>query len=69
MEMIGIQVRDPAGKPPSVRRAFVRALVMGFSIAILFLGYLPVLFDRRRRGLPDIAAGTEVVYAPQRTAS
>ena len=29
MEVIGIRVRDPAGKPPSVRRAVVRALVMG----------------------------------------
>jgi uncharacterized RDD family membrane protein YckC len=27
-----------------------------------FLGYLPVLFDARRRGLPDLVAGTEVVY-------
>ena len=69
MHVIGIRVRDPAGKPPSIRRAVVRALVMAFSIAILFLGYLPVLFDRRRRGLPDLVAGTEVVYSAQRTAS
>ena len=69
MQLIGIRVRDPAGKPPSVRRAAVRVLVMAFSIAILFLGYLPVLFDRRRRGLPDLVAGTEVVYSAQRTAS
>jgi uncharacterized RDD family membrane protein YckC len=62
MHVLGIRVRDPAGKPPSVRRAAVRALVMAFSIAILFLGYLPVLFDRRRRALPDLLAGTEVVY-------
>jgi uncharacterized RDD family membrane protein YckC len=64
MHVLGIRVRDPAGKPPSVRRAIVRALVMAFSIAILFLGYLPVLFDKRRRGLPDLLAGTEVVYTP-----
>jgi uncharacterized RDD family membrane protein YckC len=37
-------------------------VVTVFSIAILFLGYVPVLFDRRRRGLPDLVAGTEVVY-------
>ena len=62
MHLIGIRLRDPAGKPPSVRRAAFRAVVMAFSIAILFLGYLPVLFDKRRRGLPDLLAGTEVFY-------
>jgi uncharacterized RDD family membrane protein YckC len=62
MQLIGIRVRDRTGRPPSIGRAIVRALVMAFSIAILFLGYLPVLFDRRRRGLPDLIAGTEVIY-------
>jgi uncharacterized RDD family membrane protein YckC len=32
------------------------------AIVPFFAGYLPVLFDRRRRGLPDFVAGTEVVY-------
>jgi uncharacterized RDD family membrane protein YckC len=32
------------------------------SIVPLFLGYLPVLFDGRRRGVPDLVAGTAVVY-------
>ena len=31
-------------------------------IVPLFAGFLPVLFDRRRRGLHDMLAGTAVVY-------
>jgi hypothetical protein len=32
------------------------------SIAVLFLGFVPVLFDARRRGLADFVAGTTVLY-------
>jgi hypothetical protein len=32
------------------------------AIVPFFAGYVPVLFDERRRGLPDLLAGTEVVY-------
>jgi hypothetical protein len=42
------------------------------AIVPLFAGYLPVLFDGRRRGLPDYLAQTEVVYddrAPTRTSA
>ena len=46
-----------------VGRAIVRALATWVSIVPFFAGYLPVLFDRRRRGLPDLVAGTEVVYS------
>jgi uncharacterized RDD family membrane protein YckC len=40
----------------------VRVVATWISIVPLFLGYVTVLFDGRRRGLPDIVAGTEVVY-------
>ena len=33
------------------------------AIILLFAGFLPALFDRRRRALPDFVAGTTVVYA------
>jgi len=32
------------------------------AIIPCFLGFVPALFDRRRRALPDYLAGTEVVY-------
>ncbi len=63
MNLLRLRVRDGSGRPPSVGRAIVRALVTWVSIIPLFAGYLPVLFDRRRRGLPDLIAGTEVVYS------
>ena len=40
-----------------------RSSATWISIIPFFAGYLPVLFDRRRRGLPDFVAGTEVVYS------
>jgi uncharacterized RDD family membrane protein YckC len=40
----------------------VRALGTVIAIVPLFAGYLPVLFDDRRRGLPDFVTGTVVVY-------
>ena len=62
MNLFRVRVRDRSGGPPSVGRAIVRALATWISIVPFFAGYLPVLFDRRRRGLPDFLAGTEVVY-------
>jgi len=62
MNLLRVRVRDGSGGPPSVGRAIVRALATWISIVPFFAGYLPVLFDRRRRGLPDLLAGTEVVY-------
>jgi uncharacterized RDD family membrane protein YckC len=62
MNLLRLRVRDRSGGPPSVGRAIVRALATWISIVPFFAGYLPVLFDRRRRGLPDFLAGTEVVY-------
>jgi uncharacterized RDD family membrane protein YckC len=63
MYLLRLRVRRPAGEAPSVGRALVRAVGTWISIVPFFAGYLPVLFDRRRRGLPDLLAGTEVVYS------
>jgi uncharacterized RDD family membrane protein YckC len=53
-----------AGSPgrPSIRRSLLRLVGLVVAIVPLFAGFLPVLFDRRRRGIPDILAGTVVVY-------
>jgi len=43
-------------------RALVRTLGLALAIIPCFLGFVPALFDRRRRALPDYLAGTVVVY-------
>ena len=62
MHVMHLRVHDRTGKPPSPWRSLLRAAATVVSIVPLFLGYVTVLFDARRRGLPDLVAGTEVVY-------
>jgi uncharacterized RDD family membrane protein YckC len=62
MHLMGVRVRDRSGRHPGIPRSFARLVGLWISIAIVFLGFLPALFDGRRRGLPDLLAGTEVVY-------
>jgi uncharacterized RDD family membrane protein YckC len=63
MHLLHVRVRDASGRHPSVLRAIVRTVGTWISIVPFFAGYLPALFDARRRGLPDLLAGTEVVYS------
>jgi uncharacterized RDD family membrane protein YckC len=62
MRLLRLRVRTAAGSVPSLGRSLVRLVGLELSIALLFLGFLPVLFDERRRGLADFLAGTVVVY-------
>ena len=66
MHLLRVRVRGPNGANPSVVRSVVRTFGTWLAIIPLFAGYLPVLFDRRRRGLPDYLAGTEVIYDERR---
>ena len=43
-------------------RALVRTVGLALAILPCFLGFLPAVFDPRRRALPDYLAGTVVVY-------
>ena len=62
MRLFRVRVRAGTGSPPSLGRSIVRAVGTVIAIVPFFAGYIPVLFDARRRGLPDFMAGTEVVY-------
>jgi uncharacterized RDD family membrane protein YckC len=62
MRLLRLRLLGPAGRPPSLGRAIVRGVGTVIAIVPFFAGYLPVLFDDRRRGLPDLLAGTVVVY-------
>jgi uncharacterized RDD family membrane protein YckC len=65
MRLMGLRVMTYDGAHPSVIRSFVRLIGLGLAIAPLFLGFVPVLFDERRRALQDYIAGTVVLYAEQ----
>ena len=62
MRLLRLRLLGHDGGPPSLGRSIVRAIGTELAIIPMFAGYLPVLFDERRRGLPDFLAGTVVVY-------
>jgi uncharacterized RDD family membrane protein YckC len=66
MRLLHLRLRGPAGDTPSLGRSFVRLIGLVLAIVPLFAGFIPVLFTERRRGLPDILAGTVVLYDGQR---
>jgi uncharacterized RDD family membrane protein YckC len=50
------------GEPIHAGRALVRVLALPLSALPLCAGFLLILFERRRRALHDLIAGTVVVY-------
>jgi uncharacterized RDD family membrane protein YckC len=63
MRLLRLRVQARSGEPPSAFRSLLRLAGLILAIIPLFAGFLPALFDRRRRALPDFFAGTTVVYA------
>jgi uncharacterized RDD family membrane protein YckC len=63
MRLLRLRVRAEAGRGLSLGRSILRLVGLVLAIVPLFAGFLPVLFDERRRGLADYVAGTVVVYA------
>ena len=63
MRLMRLRVSDHRGCPPSLGRSVVRFFGLLLAIVPLFAGFLPVLFDARRRGLHDFLAGTVVLHA------
>jgi uncharacterized RDD family membrane protein YckC len=63
--ILHIRVRRAAaaGEPGPLRpgRALLRFAALVLAAIPLFAGFLPILFDNRRRGLHDMLAGTVVV--------
>jgi uncharacterized RDD family membrane protein YckC len=59
-----IRVLREDGSPLRARHALLRfaGLILGLP---LFVGYVPILLNDRRRGLQDVMAGTVVVNAPE----
>jgi uncharacterized RDD family membrane protein YckC len=60
-----IRVQDAGdGRPLHLGRAVVRLLGALLSVLLLFLGFLMILVDDRRRALHDRVVGSVVVYMP-----
>jgi uncharacterized RDD family membrane protein YckC len=59
-----LSVERAGGQQLSVRRALVRYLGMLVAAVLLFVGFVPILFDRKRRGLHDRLADTVVIELP-----
>jgi len=62
MRLMRLRVVDRGGAPPSAGRSLIRLVGLALAIIPLFAGFLPVLFDDRRRALQDLLAGTVVRY-------
>jgi uncharacterized RDD family membrane protein YckC len=60
--MMELRVVDYGGRRPKFIRSIIRVVVMGLCILFAFVGFIPVLFDRRRRGVHDLFARTTVRY-------
>ena len=61
MALVRLRVLTVGGRSLGPGRALIRLAGLLFSIAIVFLGFLPALVSDRRRALPDYLAGTVVV--------
>jgi uncharacterized RDD family membrane protein YckC len=60
---LGIRVRRVGDGLLRPRRALLRFVMLTLAAIPLGAGFLPVLFDARRRGIHDMVAGTVVVEA------
>jgi uncharacterized RDD family membrane protein YckC len=65
MRLMALRVCNAAGDPPGFAKALVRFAGLVLAAIPFCAGFLPILFDERRRGLQDMLAGTVVVYAPK----
>jgi uncharacterized RDD family membrane protein YckC len=63
MRAMELRVTTSLGVTPRPMRSIARVVWLGLCILTLFVGFVPVLFDSRRRGVHDMVAGTVVVHA------
>jgi uncharacterized RDD family membrane protein YckC len=62
MRILRLRLTDAHGGTPTPLRAVARFVALLLAIVPMFAGFLPILFDRRRRGFHDFVAGTVVSY-------
>jgi len=64
--LLGIRVVREEGGVLRPASALLRLVALALAAIPLFAGFLPILFDDRRRGAHDMLAGTVVVTSPAR---
>ncbi|HEX3390164.1 MAG TPA: RDD family protein [Streptosporangiaceae bacterium] len=62
MALLGVRVVAADGTEAGPRRAVIRTLAFPLSFLVFGLGFTGILFQRDRRALHDMIAGTAVVY-------
>jgi uncharacterized RDD family membrane protein YckC len=62
MALLGVRVMAADGTEAGPRRAVIRTLAFPLSFLLFGLGFTGILFQRDRRALHDMIAGTAVVY-------
>ncbi len=62
MALLGVKVVAADGTLAGPRRGVIRTLAFPLSFLLLGLGFTGILFQRDRRALHDMIAGTAVVY-------
>jgi len=65
--VLGLRVVRLDAQPLAFMVALVRALAAGFSIIVLFLGFLWIAWDPEKQGWHDRIAGTVVLRLPRGT--
>src|ERR1044071_289250 len=65
--VLGLKVARMDGQPMTFTVALVRGLAAAFSVIVLFLGFLWIIWDSDKQGWHDKIAGTVVVKLPRGT--
>jgi uncharacterized RDD family membrane protein YckC len=65
--VLGLKVARLDGRPLTFVVALVRALAAAFSVIVLFLGFLWIVWDADKQGWHDRIAGTVVLRLPRGT--
>jgi uncharacterized RDD family membrane protein YckC len=62
MAVFGLQVVNAQGGPITARQAVLRTIGLVLCLLTLGIGFIGIIFQRERRALDDLLAGTAVVY-------
>jgi uncharacterized RDD family membrane protein YckC len=65
--LLGLMIVRPDGRKLSLGRSVLRFFGYWVSAIPLFLGFIWIIFDRRRQGWHDKLADTQVLYVPRKS--